>query len=451
MGNRMKSYDHSTPYLLFVVVVGAFSGFLYGYHTGVISGALAFLASSFHLNIADQAMVVSIILFGALLGALFAGSLADRMGRKRTIALTSALLVIGSVLISMSVSYEILLLGRFITGIGVGILSLSAPLYLAEISPEQLRGSYVSLYQLAIAIGILASYAVGYFFSDTGDWRWMFAFGIFPALLQGVALFFLPETPPWLFNRSMEKKAIGVLQKTRKGKQWMKHLDEMKSSAAPHKSGKWKALLSHKLRFVLFIGFILSAMQQITGINTVIFYAPKIFETAGFQSATGAIVATLGVGIVNVLATALSVWLLDRVGRRILLLIGTGGMTVFLSLLAIAFFSKSELIDQIAVVSLMAYVAFFAIGLGPVTWVMLSEIYPLKVRGKAMSIAIFINWSCNYLVSLTFLEFIELLGAFGTFLMYALISALSFWFMYRYIVETRGKSLEEIESLVTRY
>jgi SP family galactose:H+ symporter-like MFS transporter len=439
MSNKNQSRECCSPYLLFVVIVG-----------GIISGALIFLTPSFHLKIVDQGMVVSIILIGGLVGALFAGSLADKIGRKRTIALTSSLFIFGAAIISLSNSYEVLLLGRFISGIGVGIISLCAPLYLAEVSPPHFRGSFVSLYQLFLAFGILFSFAINYFFAANAQWRWMFAIGIFPALLQMVALFFLPETPAWLFSCGKEKLAMDTLQLLRKDKGWMKQIDEMKSAAKPGKMGKWKDLFSTKMRFILLVGFTLSALQQVTGINTVIFYAPKIFGTAGFESTTGAIVATIGIGLINVLATGLSTWLLDRVGRRILLLIGVAGMAVSLGLLSVAFFTASSLIGNLSVISLMAYVAFFAIGIGPITWVILSEIYPMKIRGKAMTVAIFINWAFNYLVSLTFLNLIGTLGAQGAFLLYALISAFAFWFIYRFIPETQGKSLEEIERLVTK-
>jgi MFS transporter, SP family, galactose:H+ symporter len=450
MAQSSKVLERGTAYLLFVVIVAAFSGFLYGYHTGVIAGALIFLTDFFHLGLIDQGMVVSIILIGALVGAFFSGSLSDGMGRKPTIAITTVFLVIGALLISLSRSYEMLLIGRFVSGIGVGIISLSAPLYLAEISPPHRRGAFVSLFQLAIAFGILASLWVNYLFAASGNWRWMFAIGAFPALFQLFALFFLPETPPWLFEKGREKQATFTLGRLRKDTHWKKQMKEMKSSASPHKRGSWKGLFLHKFRLVLFVGFVLSAFQQITGINIVIFYAPKILQMAGFQSTASALVATLGIGIINVFATALSVRLLDKLGRRSLLLVGLSGMALSLGALALALLTTSAFIDKISVISLMAYVAFFAVGIGPVTWVILSEIYPLRIRGKAMSIAIFVNWVCNYLVSLTFPDMAELLGGGGVFLIYACISALSVWFIYRFIPETKGKSLEEIEGLLVK-
>ena len=443
-----KTKERCTAYLVFVALVAALSGFLFGYHTGIISGALIFLIPAFQLSIVEQGMVVSFILLGALLGALTAGVLADRIGRKRTIVITAVILVIGAATICFGHSLEAILLGRFISGVSIGVISVAAPLYLAEISPPHHRGAFVSGYQLAITLGILGSFIVNFFLADSGNWRGMFAIGMIPALVQWLALFFVPESPAWLFRHGRDELAIKTLRRLRKDHEWRHQVEAMKSTIDPHKRGVWKTLFSSKLRPVLLIGVLLSIVQQITGINTVIYYAPKIFETAGFTSATVAILATLGIGIVNVVATVFSVWLLDRVGRRILLIIGSLGMACSLGFLSAAFFSQSAMIDQIALFSLMGYVVFFAIGLGPSTWVILSEIYPLKVRGKAMTLATFANWAFNYLVALTFLDLLHSIGAEGTFLLYALISAMSCWFIFRFIPETKGKSLEEIESRI---
>lgn len=443
-----KTSERCSPYLFFVVFLAAFSGFLCGYHTGVIAGALGFLSSFFHLDRVHQGMVVSIIVMGGAVGALIAGPLADRIGRKKTLIGTSLMFILGALIISFSHSYSLLLLGRGVSGIGLGIATVVVPLYLAEISPSHYRGSFVSLFQLAITIGILCSFSVNLALASQGNWRWMFALGMFPAFFQLMFICLLPETPPWLMKHGQEKRAFEVMGRLRKDKGWIDEMDATKPPAT--KKSAWKLLLSPKLRFVLILGFVLSSLQQLTGINTVIYYAPKIFQTAGFTSSSAAITATLGIGTINVIATAVSVWLLDKIGRRTLLLIGPGGMAVSLAVLSFAFFSNTLSIGTIAIVSLMAYVAFYGIGLGCVTWVVLSEIYPYKVRGKAMTLAIFINWVCNYFVSFTFLDLIEGLGAYGTFLLYALLSAFTVWFVYRFLPETKGKSLQEIEKSVLR-
>jgi MFS transporter, SP family, galactose:H+ symporter len=448
MSSKTVAKERCTAYLLFVVIVGAFGGFLYGFFTGVISGALLPLATAFRLSTVDQGVVVSILLLGGLVGALAAGMLADRFGRKWTMSLTSLIFIAGALLTALSYSYEWLLFGRFFSGIGVGIIVVVAPLYLAEISPAAYRGAFVSLFQLAVAMGILFSFFVNYLFIQSGEWRWMFGVGILPALLQMIALFFLPETPAWLLKTGQKRLAAKAFSKLRKDTHWKEQISAAKTTSSTRKQGGWKTLFSPQLRLIAVVGIILSSLQQITGINTVIFYAPKIFETTGFQSANSAIIATISIGVMNALATLLSVWLSKKMGRRTLLLMGSAGMGISLILFSIAYFAHLSLIGGISILTLMAYVAFFAIGLGPITLVVLSEIFPLKVRGLAMTIALSANWICNYLVSLTFLGLIERLSLPGTFLLYGLISLCAFWFIYRFIPETHGKTLEEIEEQI---
>jgi SP family galactose:H+ symporter-like MFS transporter len=450
MGFKRVVNEKYTPYLLFAVFVACCGGLLFGYFTAVISGALIFVTPAFHLSVGEQGVVVSSLLIGCILGAAMGSSCTERMGRKKTIALSAVLFILSGLILVVSDSYGLLLFGRLVGGVAVGLTSLVCPLYIAEISPPRHRGTFVSSYQLAVTVGILLSFIVDYMLSESGNWRWMFALGLFPALIQMGCLFFISETPPWLLKQGKEEQALAVLKKLREGKHWINQIDVMRSVASPHKVGTWATLLSPKLRFVLLIGLVLSSFQQITGINTVIYYAPKIFEIAGFTSSASALMATMGIGIINVLATLLSVWLLDRIGRRILLLVGVAGMALSLLLLSGAFFFSSSLIDKVSLCSLMAYVSFFAIGLGPVTWVLLSEIYPLKIRSKAMATAVFVNWGFNYLVSFVFLDLMHLFRAEGTFLLFALISIVALWFVYRFIPETRGKSLEEIESIMYR-
>jgi sugar porter (SP) family MFS transporter len=286
---------------------------------------------------------------------------------------------------------------------------------------------------------------VNYQYADAGEWRMMFAWGMAPALLLVAAGIFLPETPSWLMAHQREDAAVETFGKLRRDQHWKKGLAEMRRSASPHKHRGWKTLFESRFRFVLILGLCLSAFQQITGINTVIFYAPKIFQETGFSSASTAIFATVGIGIINVCATALSTWLLDRLGRRPLLLLGVGGMILSLLVLSGAFFIQSSSIDLIAVISLMCYVACFAIGFGPITWLILSEIYPLSIRGKATTVAISLNSLCNYAVSLAFLDLIGALGISGTFTVFAGISAIALAVIWRYVPETKGKRLEEIE------
>ncbi len=437
--------ERFTLFTVYAVLVAALGGFLYGYHIAAISGALLFIAEQFTLTSSQEGTLVSLLLLGSLFGALCSGALADRVGRKPALLLTAAIFIGGTGIVYLATSFSTLMYGRAILGFAIGLVSLLVPLYLAEISPPHSRGAFVSINQLAITIGILIAYFVNYLYADTGNWRMMFAWGMAPALLQIIGGIFLPETPSWLMANRQETAAIQAFTRLRRDREWKGCLTEMQHSASPRKDHGWKALLQSRFRFVLILGLCIATFQQITGINTVIFYAPKIFQVAGFSSASNAIFATVSIGIMNVVATALSVWLLDRLGRRPLLLFGVGGMIISLLVLSGAFFVQSSSIGLIAVISLMSYVACFGIGLGPITWLLLSEIYPLSIRGKAMTLAISLNSLANYVVSLVFLDLIGALGISWTFILFAGIGIIALGVIWRYVPETKGKRLEEIE------
>lgn len=453
MASKLKIHsnqDRFSLYSLFVLIVASAGGLLFGYHFAIISGALSFIKAAFHLSAWSEGFVVSILLLGGLAGALSAGSIADKWGRKKVMLITGVIFIIGSLILTTADSYYAMLLGRFITGMSVGLTSVVTPLYLAEIAPPHYRGRFVCVFQLMITLGILLAYGINIGFAKEQQWRLMFLFGSMPAALQCIGLIFLPETPAWLMRHGEIPSALEALEDLRDDTEWKEHLPEMKKTAAPKKQGTWKLLFQSQFRYVVFIGFLLSIFQQITGINTVIFYAPKIFEMTGVVAANDALLVTFLIGVVNCLSTFISIWLLDKVGRRKLLLIGTFGISLSLMLLTFAFLSKWVLNDAIAVISVMCYVICFAMSLGPITWVILSEIYPLIIRGKAIALALFANWFFNYVVSLTFLVLLDKLGAGGTFFFYGLISLISFAFIYFCIPETKGKSLEEIEQIVTR-
>jgi len=441
---RKDLQEHPSKFAFWMLIYIGLGSFLYGYTTGVVAPALAFISKEFSLSVAEQGIVVSTILIAALIGALFAGPLADRLGRKRTVILTSFFFVFGSGISCVAPSYEWLLAARVVTGLGVGLISLVAPVYLAEIAPTPSRGAFVAVHQFAITFGILISYVMGYLFSEASNWRMMFAIGLIPSIIQICTYVFTVESPSILLVNNHLAKAKQAFQKLRSGGGWEKHIEDTKRLAV-HQKEKLSTLFKPPLRKIVMIGVLLAIFQQITGINTVTYYAPVIFQEADFSSASGALLATLGVGIINVLMTFVSLWLMDRLGRKKLLMIGQIGMVISLAILSVAFFTKSQAIDLIATASLIFYVAFFAIGLGPVTWVLLSEIYPLRVRGIAMGCATLANWLFNYLVSLTFLTLVKSFTIAGTFLLYAIISILSLLFTKFFIPETKGKSLEEIE------
>jgi len=422
----------SYRYSLFFSLVAAISGLLFGYHTSIISGALLFLSRDFVLTTFEEELVVSTILIGAVLGAFLGGLLADMIGRKKTLFVTIFLYCLGTLMLSDAMGFDTLLMGRFVTGLGLGIGSMAAPLYIAEVSPAKVRGALVSLNQLMITLGILLAYFIQFYYSEQKEWRQMFAFGLIPLSLQFLGLFFISETPSWLMKRHRPEAADKIYKKLGITPE---HLEVEKTD--------WKDLFKPDVRKIFWIGMGISVFQQITGINTIIYYAPKIFQLSGDHTAQSAILATLYIGIVNVIFTIIALWLIDRLGRRLLLILGLIGMVVSLGFLGYSLMVGT--LGNAALGAVMCYVAFFAISLGPVTWLLISEIYPLRIRGMAMGVASFLNWLCNYVVSLTFLSLLQTLGTSNTFWLYAAICLIALWFIWKMIPETKGKTLEQIQ------
>jgi SP family galactose:H+ symporter-like MFS transporter len=319
-------------------------------------------------------------------------------------------------------------------------------LYISEMSPPRMRGSLVSLNQLAITIGIVVSYLVDFSLAAFQGWRYMLGLAAIPAVVLGIGMLPLPDTPRWLINHDEADNARKVLKRIQGKDNVEGEIKEIQDSLKKQRGGRAE-LFNPLVKPALVIGVSLAIFQQVTGINTVIYYAPTIFQFAGITSASSAILATVAVGVVNVILTIVAILLLDRVGRRPLLLIGLAGMTLSLTLLGAVFFLPSLLssLGDLAVVGLMLYVASFAIGLGPVFWLLISEIYPLRVRGLAMSIASEANWGSNLIIALTFLTLVQVLGRSGTFWLYALVGIGAWIFAFLLVPETKGKTLEEIE------
>ena len=436
----------------FVYIAASFAalgGLLFGYDTGVISGALIFIKREFGLTTAAEEIVVSGVLLGATIGAIIGGKAADRFGRRRVLLVTAAIFGIGALASALAPSPAILIASRIVLGSAIGLASTNVPVYLSEVAPPHARGWVVSLFQLAVTIGIVVAYLTDYAFASVEGWRWMLGLAVTPALVFGIGMFFLPETPRWLVRGGHHEVAHSTLVRIRGLADVNLEIEEIKASLAQQgESGHWTDLLRRQVRPALVVGLGLAIFQQITGINTVIYYAPKILQAAGFNSASGAILATVGVGIVNVGMTILAMFLVDRVGRRPLLLAGIAGMIVTLGVLGLSFrvSNPSGQLAWIAVICLMGYVASFAISLGPIFWLLIAEIYPLKIRGLAEGTAATFNWASNLIVSLTFLTLVEKLGASSTFLLYALASVASWLFAYYFVPETKGRTLEQIEA-----
>lgn len=451
--------------LFLIAATAALCGLLFGYDTGVISGALLFLKRDFALTALLQGVVTSAVLAGAAVGAGFSGRLADRFGRRRMVIAVAILFLVASLITGLAPDVLWLAAGRILAGVAIGICSYAGPLYISEIAPAVRRGALVSLNQFLITVGILLSYLTDYLLAPGEHWRWMFGLAAIPAAILWAGMMVLPESPRWLARQGRHELARQVLERVRSAEEAQGELAviEARTSVEAHSGGvddpahprtaetnRWKDLLAPEYRPALMIGIGLAMFQQITGINTIIYYAPTIFQLAGFDSAAQSILATAGVGAVNVLMTIVSLRLLDRTGRRPLLLTGITGMIASLVALGFVFHaaSHSAAFGWLAVVSVMLYVGSFAISLGPIFWLLISEIYPLRIRGAAMGLATMANWSFNLLVALTFLVLVENLGPSYTFWLYALVSVGSFLFSYFRVPETKGRTLEEIEEAI---
>jgi sugar porter (SP) family MFS transporter len=428
--------------------VAALGGLLFGYDTGVISGALLFIRTEMNLSATMQGIVVAIVLAGAAVGAAMAGALSDRFGRRRVILVAALLFIAGALLSAIAVGLPLLVGGRFLVGLAIGVASMLTPLYLAEISPAADRGAVVSLNQLCITIGILVSYLVGFALATvTGGWRWMLGIGALPGVILAVGMLVLPESPRWLAGHGRVEDAGDVLRHLRGGADISGELSDLRTDIASEgrQLAGWGEFFTARLRRPLIIGVGLAMFQQITGINTVIYFAPTIFQSAGLSSAATSILATAGVGVVNVVMTIVSIRLIDRLGRRQLLSWSLGGMAATLLVLAIVFLIGTGQLGWIAVASVAAFVGFFAIGLGPVFWLLISEIFPLALRGRAMSCATVANWGFNLIVSATFLNLVAATGESGAFFVYAVLSVVALAFVIALVPETKGHSLEQIE------
>ncbi|MGI4857646.1 MAG: sugar porter family MFS transporter [Janthinobacterium lividum] len=440
-------------HIVIIAATAALGGLLFGYDTGVISAALLFLRTAFHLSDFMVGVVTSIALAGAAGGAAIAGRLADHFGRRPTLLWTAGVFLAGAVVSACAVNLPMLLAGRLLVGIGIGGSSMLTPLYLAEIAPAKTRGALVSCNQLAVTLGILVSYLVGYALASSGSWRWMLGLSAIPGMLLGLGMFLLPETPRWLAGHGHTDLARASLRRLRGAKANIDaEVTQLKADlrsddkTSIQKQTSKKDRLAQRLPLIVGVG--LAIFQQVTGINTVIYFAPMIFQAAGLSSASAAILATAGIGVVNVVMTVVAIRLVDHVGRRVLLLWGIGGMGVSLTLLAFVFlFGKGPVLSWLTAASLTAYIGFFAIGLGPVFWLLLSEIFPLAIRARGMAAATIANWLANLAVALTFLNLTALLGRPGVFFAFAALSFVALAFTYRLVPETMGLSLEAVDAL----
>ncbi|HEY6533327.1 MAG TPA: sugar porter family MFS transporter [Acidimicrobiales bacterium] len=449
-------------WMLMVGVVIMLAGLLFGYDQGVISGAIEGIKTDFDLSTTMTEVVTSWVTLGALFGALLAGMLADRIGRRRTVLFAAALFTVGALIEAFAPGTAVLVIGRLTVGFGVGVASVAAPLYAAEQAPSHLRGRFVSTYQLAITIGIFVAYLVDQALTNGSSWRMMLGVSAVPGVLLLIAMAPMPESTRWLVGAGRRKEAAAGLAKLRPDVDVESTLVTIEEAVREEDADRasWGEVFSKSLRKPLTVGIGLAIFQQITGINAIIYYADEIFAEAGFSTpADQAAATTWAIGGVNVLATFIAVAYVDRFGRRPLLFAGLIGMAASLTTVGIAF----QFMDSadtsgagtggpttagiVTLVALVVFIASFAFSLGPVTWTVISEIFPSRVRGRAIAVATAVNWGAAFLVSQFFLTLIDAIGSSATFWMFAAFSVIAYVWIWRKVPETKGKSLEEIQDV----
>jgi SP family galactose:H+ symporter-like MFS transporter len=453
-----------------IAAIAAVGGLLFGFDTGVISGAQPFLQNKLGWGVTDSMLeiITTSVLVGAIFGCITSGRLSDLFGRKKVIIFISLIFALGTVLSGSAPSVNALMVGRLIIGYAIGVASFVVPLYISEVSPAKIRGGLVTLNQLMITIGIFVSYISDLLLANDNDpfcWRLMFYMGLIPAIILFLGMFFLPESPRWLYSKGRQNEGMKVLNKVEDPLEVKEtaRLIALEITNEPGKS-KIRDILKPWLRIPLMIGMGIFVIQQFVGINTVIYYSPKIFLMSGFNGTKAAITAAVAVGLCNVLFTVLSVFILDKVGRRKLFFIGMWGILLSLLCLGSSFLFQQELgslLKWFAIISMLLYIAFFAISLGPLGWLLNSEIFPLKVRGFGISLGALSHWFFNAIVAFTFLKVAWLFTSAGNeipnpdgslgpnpagaFLLYAGIAVVGLVWGYFFIPETKGHKLESIE------
>ena len=430
-------------YLIFIL--GALGGLLYGYDNGIISGALLYIPKDIPLhNSVMEGLVVSSMLFGAIVGAGGSGPLSDKIGRRRLVLFIALVFIVGSLVLAFSTNIAMLIIGRVIVGLAVGGSMSTVPVYLTEMAPTELRGSLGSLNQLMITIGILSAYLMNYAFADMGAWRWMLGLAVVPSLILLVGVAFMPESPRWLLENKSEKAARDVMKITYNPDAIDAEIKEMKEIASNSES-TFSVIKSPWLRPTLIIGCIFAIFQQFIGINAVIFYAPTIFTKAGLGG-SASIIGTVGIGVVNVLVTILALFIVDRVDRKKLLVVGNLGMIASLVIMAMLIWSIGiQSSAWVIIICLSLFIVFFGISWGPVLWVMLPELFPTRARGAATGIAALVLNFGTLIVAQLFPILNHHLDTEWVFLIFAAIGVLAMSFVIKYLPETRGRSLAEIE------
>jgi sugar porter (SP) family MFS transporter len=438
-------------YLILACLVGAASGFLFGFDTSVISGVIGYISDPkvFNLNEISQGWTVSCILVGCMIGCVFAGPFSSKFGRKNILILTAVVFLVSSLGCALAHQYSVFIAYRIAAGIAVGAASMLAPIYIAEISPPQHRGKLVSLNLLAIFLGQFLSFFSNYSLSNFGgdnNWRWMIGVMAVPSFLLFVSLLFVPESPRWLAEKNQNDAAMKILTRINGVAEANREFAEIQETIKGSR-GRLSELFHRGMFRILIIGMMLAIFQQITGINVVMYYAPSIFESAGFAK-DSALLQTSIMGMVNLTFAVVSMFFVDKMGRKPLMLIGSIGMSIAMTLLAVTFISGHAK-GYFVLICIMGYLAAFGFSLGPVVWVLIAEIFPNRLRSVAVAIATITLWAADFIVSLTFPYLLKHVQGYS-FAIYGSMCVLCFLFCWKYLEETKGKTLEEIEMDFTK-
>jgi sugar porter (SP) family MFS transporter len=440
-------------YVAWIAVLAALGGFLFGFDTGVIGSAEPYFAPALHIGSFGESWAVGSLLLGAIAGAAISGYLADKISRKWTKCLSGCVFAIAAIGSAFPDNIEQLCIARFVLGLGVGTASFVAPMYISEQSPKHLRGGMTALNQFMVTFGIMIAYLSDYGFSGLGanNWRWMFAIEAVPGIALAVAMVFVPHTPRWLMQQGREDEARAVLQRVRPADDVDVEVDDIKDTVEKQRStGVRQLLTGRRLRPFLVIGVVLAFLQQAVGINAVIYFGAQDLKFTGLTTGT-AVYEAISIGIVNWFFAGVAVLMLDWVGRKPLMLVGSAGMVAALTANGWYFHNSTAFIHSNALVGLaitLSFLAFFEISLGPVFWLLISELFPLRVRSKAMAVCTMVNWTFNFLVSYFYLTMTQDFGRDWTFFFFAFFAICSLAFTIFAVPETKNRSLEEISEQI---
>lgn len=445
-----QSYKFNSRYIVAISFISALGGYLFGFDFAVISGALPFLRNEFALNAWWEGFLTGSLALGCIVGCVIAGAIADRYGRKPGLMTAAFIFAVSSLGMALSNTLTVFIIMRFAAGIGVGMASMLSPMYIAEISPAAVRGRNVAINQLTIVLGILVTNLVNYLLADSGPdaWRYMFGLGMVPSILFLFGVLWLPESPRWLMQVNQQQKAQQVLNKIGDAQFAEITAADIKKSLQGSGKVSLSAVFAKSVRPAVVIGITLAVFQQFCGINVVFNYTSTIFESVG-ASLNQQLFETVSIGIVNLVFTLIAMWQVDKLGRKPLMLLGAGGLSIIYIILALLLKNQAAA-GMISIMVLIA-IALYATSLAPVTWVLIAEIFPNQIRSRATSVAVISLWAAYFVLVFTFPVLAEKLGTFGPFYMYAGICVLGFLFVRARVKETKGKTLEEIEQQITMH